>query len=291
MQFAMFQGERVEAHPGLKGHCPLCMNATLAKCGEKILWHWAHRGRRHCDPWWENETDWHRAWKSRFPAAWREVVNFDAITGEKHIADVKTDTGVVVEFQNSAMSADELRSREAFYGKMIWIVNGLPFIGQFHVLERLPSPDWSGNDDIRFFPNRRHFTRRQLMFMRPSDDPNRKPGDLVRIHGGHEIEDAVRRTYWGHHLYDWVRPRSVWYDATRPVFLDFGGDGFWHLQDYSNYGLQCVQLVAKAKVVREHGGVFDTFDDFVFPPGPNRAEPTVRAVEPVDLLRDDDLPF
>ena len=48
------------------------------------------KGRRFCDPWWENETEWHRAWKDQFPADWQEIVHH-AEDGEKHIADVKTD--------------------------------------------------------------------------------------------------------------------------------------------------------------------------------------------------------
>ena len=54
------------------------------------MWHWAHRGSRFCDPWWENETEWHRSWKGQFPVNWQEVVH-QAETGEKHIADVKTE--------------------------------------------------------------------------------------------------------------------------------------------------------------------------------------------------------
>lgn len=44
--------------------------------------------------------------------------------GEKHISDVKTEQGVVLEFQHSFLSRDERESREAFYKNMAWIVNG-----------------------------------------------------------------------------------------------------------------------------------------------------------------------
>ena len=104
----MVDNLRSEPAPGLKGDCPLCSAPMLAKCGERVLWHWAHRGRRHCDSWWESETPWHRTWKARFPEANREVVQFDDRSGEKHVADVKTDAGVLLEFQNSPMAATEL---------------------------------------------------------------------------------------------------------------------------------------------------------------------------------------
>jgi hypothetical protein len=96
----------------------------IAKCGRVKVWHWAHKGRLLCDPWWENETEWHRAWKNRFPLDWQEISQFDQLTGERHIADIKTPHGLVVELQNSPMSLEEMASRERFYGEMIWIING-----------------------------------------------------------------------------------------------------------------------------------------------------------------------
>jgi competence protein CoiA len=95
----------------------------VAKCGEVRVWHWAHKGRLLCDPWWENETKWHRDWKDEFPADWQEIVHA-AGDGERHIADVKTDGGWVIEFQNSHIQPEERRSRETFYPKLIWVVNG-----------------------------------------------------------------------------------------------------------------------------------------------------------------------
>lgn len=95
----------------------------FAKCGEVRVWHWAHKGKRLCDRWWENETEWHRAWKDHFPADWQEIVHA-AGDDERHIADVKTDRGWVIEFQHSYLKPEERRSRGAFYEKLIWVVNG-----------------------------------------------------------------------------------------------------------------------------------------------------------------------
>lgn len=96
----------------------------IPKCGELRTWHWAHRGMRNCDPWWESETEWHRAWKNCFPAAWQERVLVSA-SGEKHVADVQTSSGVVLEFQHSPLHRSEREAREGFYQKMAWIVDGL----------------------------------------------------------------------------------------------------------------------------------------------------------------------
>jgi hypothetical protein len=77
-----------------------------------------------CDAWWENETDWHRHWKNQFPVEWQEQVMHDAGTGECHIADVYTVGGTAVEFQHSILALEELESREAFYGNVVWVVDG-----------------------------------------------------------------------------------------------------------------------------------------------------------------------
>src|SRR6267142_4334645 len=123
MKFSLIDGQRQDAQPNLSGKCPACDCPVIAKCGEVRIWHWAHQGKRHCDPWWENESEWHRAWKAQFPESWQEVVHL-ADSGEKHIADVKTDQGWVIEFQHSYIRPEERRSRDAFYPKLIWVVNG-----------------------------------------------------------------------------------------------------------------------------------------------------------------------
>lgn len=123
-RFAIVGDQRLPPAPKLRGLCPLCGSELLAKCGAVKAWHWAHRAQLGCDPWWENETGWHCDWKNQFPEDWQEIVMFDEATGEKHIADVKTPHGMVIEFQHSVMPPDELKAREAFYRNMVWIVDG-----------------------------------------------------------------------------------------------------------------------------------------------------------------------
>jgi competence protein CoiA len=124
MQFALVENTASEPAPGLRGICRSCGMPMIAKCGRHKLWHWAHKSRMHCDPWWESETEWHREWKNKFPKDWHESVHVDPATGEKHIADVKTGLGLVVEFQHSPMTSMEMKSREDFYNDMVWIVDG-----------------------------------------------------------------------------------------------------------------------------------------------------------------------
>lgn len=123
MKFAMVNGERKEPSPGLLGICSGCAQPTVSKCGNIKVHHWAHKSKLECDPWWENETEWHRNWKKHFPEAWQEVVH-RADSGEFHRADVKTDKNWVLEFQYSAINPAERTSRNDFYDKLVWIVDG-----------------------------------------------------------------------------------------------------------------------------------------------------------------------
>jgi hypothetical protein len=59
-----------------------------------------------------------RGWKERFPAHWQEVVRFDG-TGEKHVADIRTEHGLVLEFQHSHLAAAEIAAREDFHGNLV----------------------------------------------------------------------------------------------------------------------------------------------------------------------------
>jgi hypothetical protein len=124
MKYALVNGDKKEPQPGLKGICESCQSDMLSKCGRVRIPHWAHKSRISCDPWWENETEWHRVWKNHFPMEWQEKIHIDSITGEKHIADIKSDNGLVIEFQHSAIQSNEIKSREAFYKNMVWVVDG-----------------------------------------------------------------------------------------------------------------------------------------------------------------------
>ncbi|NOT73437.1 MAG: hypothetical protein HOP08_00815 [Cyclobacteriaceae bacterium] len=95
--------KRVPPFPNGKATCQVCEGNVIAKCGEIYDWHWAHKIDQNCDPWKEHETEWHRGWKNKFPFDWREIV-ITSDEGERHYADVRTDTGTVIEFQNSSIS-------------------------------------------------------------------------------------------------------------------------------------------------------------------------------------------
>lgn len=123
MKYANFDGQRVEALSGGKGKCPICHTSVIAKCGVHRIHHWAHVGLKNCDSWKEHETQWHRDWKNKFPAEWQEYIQYDEV-GEKHIADIRTQQELVIEFQHSHVEPREREARERFHKKIVWVVDG-----------------------------------------------------------------------------------------------------------------------------------------------------------------------
>lgn len=184
---------------------------------------------------------------------------FDTMSGEKHVADVRTARGMVIEFQNSAMSVEELRARESFYGRMIWIVNAAPFRQQFSILSGLPDPA-SELGRTMGLTTEPHPIRGLVPSLcaglvywdrRCYPDASR----TVEILSGHAIEDEIKAAYAGHHQFAWKRPREVWLEAKAPVFFDFGDEVLWWLQFFEvERGVRCVRWVAKSQLVQKNGG-------------------------------------
>ena len=124
MQFALSDdGTKIEATPKARGLCPLCGEPVLARCGNKYVHHWAHLSGSECDSWSSRETQWHRKWKNQFPKDWQEVTCTKDSSEEVHRADVKTNYGLVLEFQHSKIEEPDKIAREQFYKDMYWIVD------------------------------------------------------------------------------------------------------------------------------------------------------------------------
>lgn len=130
---ALIEGELREAQPGMTATCPSCGAGLVAKCGQLVQWHWAHRADD-CDTWYEPMSAWHRQWQERAPVESREVVMSRG--DQTHRADVVLPSGFVLELQASPIGADEIRAREAFYGKMLWLFNAAAWVGRLHFGKR-----------------------------------------------------------------------------------------------------------------------------------------------------------
>jgi len=118
MIWGLSNNKKIKAYPNGKSICPLCKNKLVAKCGDIKIWHWAHKSKKDCDPWYKGESPWHIKWKEYFPKECQEVII------KNHRADIKTKEGLIIELQSSNISSEEIQKREEFYKNMIWILNG-----------------------------------------------------------------------------------------------------------------------------------------------------------------------
>lgn len=140
MQYAVnAKGERVKAERGKAARCPICGERVRAKCGDVMVWHWAHEAVLDCDPWFERETEWHRGWKALASPDRTEVAM------GPHRADIVSPDGTVVELQHSPISAADIQAREAHYDRMVWLLNGNAFLDQIRVsaLGARPTFHWA----------------------------------------------------------------------------------------------------------------------------------------------------
>lgn len=200
MELALVNGARRRPSPGWRGRCPQCGAEVLAKCGEQKTWHWAHKSAD-CDPWSEGESAWHQGWKSYFPEDWREVTMGD------HRADVLTPLGVI-ELQNSPITPATIREREAFYGRMIWIVNAERWDLELHHgwrLRRLHRPELQ-YDEITGAMFYEEFKEALQSYEQSQDE-------LIAAHKS-DVNQELR----------WRWPSKSWLAARKTIYLD-PGDG------------------------------------------------------------------
>lgn len=104
-----------------RGQCLDCGHEMLAKTGEVITWHWAHRQAEDapaCSA--EPETEWHLTWKARCD----DPARIEVAIGSRR-ADVLTQYRWAVEFQHSSLEVGEIRARERDWRqRLIWVIDG-----------------------------------------------------------------------------------------------------------------------------------------------------------------------
>lgn len=168
----------------------------------------------------KGETAWHSDWKKVFPESYREKVFLNRTLGYYHRADVFTPCDTAIEFQNSPISVNELRSREAFYPNLVWVVNGEKFKG-FKILKHLPDVDSPFLSDFLF-----SHTANLTMVKKEDVLAGKKPKVLTFHHP--ELRAIPLTSYY--YSFRWLYPHQVWYEAKCPIFIDLGGYFIYQLK-------------------------------------------------------------
>jgi competence protein CoiA len=229
MEYALVNGIKITAAPGLKGFCPACGNEVTPRCGKIKVHHWVHYHLPDCDSWSEPETPWHRAWKARFPVEWQEVPFTDPLTLEIHRADVHTPERITLEFQHSPISVTELASRNTFYQKLIWVVDATRFQRNFELRCNIPDPMSPLLDNFSIVGVGKmsmNVPENLMFFPKPAHD---KDWDADRVLSFREpelaeVEAMMTKSDKVFGLFDWKWQNEAWLASTVPVFLDFGTD-------------------------------------------------------------------
>ncbi|WP_285008251.1 competence protein [Pedobacter faecalis] len=171
------------------------------------------------------ESAWHKGWKDLFPESYREVSFPDKLLGDLHRADIFTSCGTTLEFQNSPISLDELRSREAFYPKLVWVLNGKKFKG-FKILKHLPDVDDPRLDPYDFCLGEHLSVYRRAEL---------HSGAARRLNFYHpELKNIPFTSYY--YSFCWKQPHRVWYEATCPIIVDLGGHFLYQLKQRPQLG-------------------------------------------------------
>ena len=243
MLYGLIEGEKMRAKPRLKAQCPLCQKALIAKCGAIKVWHWAHEAGNYCDEWGEGETKWHKSWKDWFGVDRVEVVIEKR--KKRHIADIVTKKGVVIEVQHSPIAPQIIEAREKFYGRMIWIVDARSFQANLKIrfrpfiLKQLKEntsflwrgketviENWVDKDGFEFLT----FDCSKLQLKETQKNDLTKIGFFFdRKLGKWKAEHSEKRFRYLHYLqtglfytpFEWKWARPSWQFARKPVFLDF----------------------------------------------------------------------
>lgn len=125
---ALVDGVPVRAIPHEHGVCAACGQPMRAKCGQIVVWHWAHVTRQECDAY-RSEGLWHLGWKARLADAGAQVEVIRWKGDECHIADVVLPNGYVLELAGTYHPADAIQRRERFYGpRMGWLYDARSFV-------------------------------------------------------------------------------------------------------------------------------------------------------------------
>jgi hypothetical protein len=210
MQYAKLGNERVLPAKGMRAVCPQCNGEVLSKCGSIKIHHWAHI-IKDCDLWAEPITDWHIGWQSLVPEENREV------TVGCHRADIKLNSGLVVEIQHSSISSEAIAERESFYKNMFWIFDARDYADRFiHVsdnecqeaiakLLEIPIHEFSSNEpldinrEIEVGSREIHFQIKRITIKR------------------FVVQESVAISF------KWLREKPSILTCKKPVFFDVGG--------------------------------------------------------------------
>lgn len=159
---AVVAGKLARASHGARATCPECRGSVYARMPEHAIRHWAHTplpdGETHqCSRDSGEMSEWHRKWQFQ-----RTDLQCIEVVGEGHRADVINAGGIVIEFQRSSITPEDVTARERYWRKGVWVLDGTPNEEGEERVELRRHPDQPENDPYRSF----HWPRAPLLLYR-----------------------------------------------------------------------------------------------------------------------------
>lgn len=121
---ALVDGVLQRATAGARGLCPECKGDVYARIPDHAIRHWAHTPLpdgelRNCSRDSGEMSEWHRGWQWE-----RSDLSDIEVTRDEHRADLVNPAGIVVEFQHSSIPPEDVKEREAFWKRGVWVIDG-----------------------------------------------------------------------------------------------------------------------------------------------------------------------
>lgn len=149
MRYALINGKKVhikDAQKGTIGKDCWLKEYDVKACKGAYLQYWKYVDEKPILPsGYENETEWHIAWKSLVKDEYCEVI---CGSNNEHRADIKTPK-YVIELQFSHISLSDAKARTQFYknltgNRVIWVVNcyGPSMKRHFNVSDKIEGTDY-----------------------------------------------------------------------------------------------------------------------------------------------------
>jgi len=145
MKYALVDGKKTHIKDVKRGERGLDIwhkSFRVKACKGHYMQYWKYEDDKPTLPsGYENETEWHAAWKACVKDECCEVV---CGSNSEHRADIKTDE-YVIEIQNSSIPYEAVKERTKFYSeitsrRIIWIVNAYKAWRNKHItLEKSPN--------------------------------------------------------------------------------------------------------------------------------------------------------
>lgn len=145
------EGKLARAAEGARGQCPECKGKVYARVPEHAIRHWAHTPlpdgqERYCSRDSGEMTEWHYSWQSE-----RTDLSCIEVAVGPHRADVVNAGGIVIEFQHSTITPDDVTAREQHWRKGVWVLDGTPGEEGKERVQVRRRPDQDPDDPYRAF--------------------------------------------------------------------------------------------------------------------------------------------